>query len=56
MPDSDANLPKFKAYTDGDSMPPVEPEDIKRTSEYDCTHSQVGVDGLKMAAGSAERV
>jgi len=38
MPDSDANLPKFKAYTDGESIPPVEPEDIKRTWEYDRTH------------------
>ena len=45
MPNSDADLPKFKAYKDGESIPPVDPEDIKRTWEYDRTHSLVGPDG-----------
>jgi hypothetical protein len=30
MPNSDADLPKFKVYKDGESIPPVDPEDIKR--------------------------
>jgi hypothetical protein len=40
MTDSDANIPK-----EGDPIPPVDPEDIKRTWEYDRTHSKVGANG-----------
>ena len=34
MTDSDVNVPEFKDYEDGESIPPVDPKDIKRTWEY----------------------
>ena len=30
MSNSDANVPKFKEFQDGEPIPPVDPEDVKR--------------------------
>jgi hypothetical protein len=42
---ADPGAPKFKTYAEGQSIPSVDPEDIKRTWEYDRTHSKVGANG-----------
>jgi hypothetical protein len=47
MTDSEANVPKFKDYKDGDPIPPADPEDIRRTWEYDRTHSLVGANSCQ---------
>jgi hypothetical protein len=48
MADTDIpNIPKFKTYAEGEAIPPVDPEDIKRMWEYEHTHRQVGADGGK---------
>jgi hypothetical protein len=48
MADTDIpDIPKFKTYAEGEAIPPLDPEDIKRMWEYERTHSQVGADGGK---------
>lgn len=42
---------KVKAYNDGQSIPSVDPEDLRRTWEYDRTHSRVGANGCEWLAG-----
>jgi len=37
--------PKFKTYKEGEPIPPVDSEDIRRTWEYDRTHNPVGTKG-----------
>jgi hypothetical protein len=49
---ADISIPKFKTYAEGEPIPPVDPEDIKRVWEYERTHSRVGA-WLEMAARPA---
>ena len=42
---ADLRAPKFKTYAEGELIPSVDPEDIKRTWEYDRTHSKMGANG-----------
>jgi len=51
MANADTPIPKFKAYADGEPIPPVDPEDIKRMCEYERTHSRVGANGCKWLQG-----
>jgi len=34
---ADTDIPKFKTYAEGEPIPPVDPEDIKRMWEYEHT-------------------
>lgn len=45
---ADASIPHFKTYAEGEPIPPVDPEDIKRKWEFERTHSRVGIDGWKL--------
>jgi hypothetical protein len=47
MANGDTPIPKFKTYAEGELIPSVHPEDLKRTWEYDRTHSQVGSNGCQ---------
>jgi hypothetical protein len=40
-----SNAPKFKSYEEGEAIPSVDPDHIKRAWEYDHTHSVVGSSG-----------
>ena len=59
MADADASIPKFKNYAEGESIPTVDPEDIKRMHDYERTHTKVNsigwqwLQGLKEALGPA---
>jgi hypothetical protein len=48
---ADTDIPKFKTYADGEAIPSVDPEDIKRMWEYERTHSRVGVNGCEWLQG-----
>jgi len=48
---ADSSIPKFKAYSEGEAIPPVDPEDIKRMHEYERTHSKVGANGCQWLQG-----
>ncbi len=41
------SLPPFKTYAEGEAIPAVEPEQIKRMWEFKRTHSRAGTDGWK---------
>jgi hypothetical protein len=41
MANADASIPNFKTYAEGEAIPPVRSEDIKRMYEYEHTHSTV---------------
>ena len=43
---ADTDIPKFKTYADGDPIPPVDPEDLKRRWNIK----------IPFASGSAELV
>jgi hypothetical protein len=51
MADADASIPKFKTYAEGESIPPVDPQDIKRIWDYEHTHSRVGANGCQWLQG-----
>jgi hypothetical protein len=44
---ADPSIPNFKTYAEGESISPIDPEDIKRMWDYERTHSKVGIDGWK---------
>lgn len=48
---ADTDIPKFKTYAEGEPIPPVDPEDIKRMHEYERTHSKVGANGCQWLQG-----
>jgi hypothetical protein len=48
---ADASIPKFKNYTEGEPIPPVDPEDIKRMWEYERTHTKVNSIGWQWLQG-----
>ena len=45
MTDADNTAIKFKAYTNGEPIPSVDSDDIRKTWEYDRTHSRVNANG-----------
>lgn len=47
MMDANNSEIKFKTYTDGEPIPSVDPEDIRKTWEYDRTHSRVRANGCE---------
>jgi hypothetical protein len=51
MANADTPIPKFKEYGEGEPIPPVDPEDIKRMCEYERTHSRVGSNGWQWLQG-----
>jgi hypothetical protein len=51
MADATSPIPKFKAYAEGESIPPVDPEDIKRMWEYERTHTKVNAIGWQWLQG-----
>jgi hypothetical protein len=48
---ADTDIPKFKTYAEGEPIPPVDPDDIKRMWEYESTHSRVGANGCQWLQG-----
>ena len=44
---ADTDIPKFKTYADGEPIPSVDPEDIKRMWEYERTRGRVGANGCE---------
>jgi Ni/Co efflux regulator RcnB len=48
---ADSDIPEFKTYAEGELIPPVDSEDIKRISEYERTHSRVGSNGWEWLQG-----
>jgi hypothetical protein len=48
---ADIDIPKFKTYAEGEPIPPVDPEDIKRMHEYQRTQSRVGANGCEWLQG-----
>jgi hypothetical protein len=48
---ADTHIPNFKNYAEGEPIPPVDPEDIKRMHEYERTHSKVGANGCQWLQG-----
>jgi len=53
---ADASIPKFKNYTEGEPIPPVDPEDIKRMWEYERTHTKVNSIGWQWLQGLKQRL
>jgi hypothetical protein len=51
MANAGTPIPKFKAYAEGQPIPPVDPKDIKRMCEYKRTHSRVGANGCQWLQG-----
>jgi hypothetical protein len=51
MAGADTPIPKFKAYAEGEPIPPVDPGDIKCICEYQRTHSRVGANGYQWLQG-----
>jgi hypothetical protein len=48
---ADTDIPNFKNYAEGEAIPPVDPEDIKRMWEYEHTRSRVGANGCQWLQG-----
>jgi hypothetical protein len=48
---ADTDIPKFKTYAEGELIPSVDPEDIKRMWEYERTHTRVGANGCEWLQG-----
>lgn len=48
---ADTDISKFKNYVEGESIPLVDPEDIKRMHEYERTQSRVGANGCQWLQG-----
>ena len=48
---ADTDIPKFKTYAEGEPIPPVDPEDIKRMHEYERAQSRVGANGWELLQG-----
>jgi hypothetical protein len=48
---ADTDIPKFKTYAEGEAIPPVNPEGIKRVWEYEHTPSRVGANGFQWLQG-----
>jgi hypothetical protein len=51
MANADTPLPKFKNYAEGEPIPTVDPEDIKRMHEYERTHTKVNAIGWQWLQG-----
>jgi hypothetical protein len=48
---ADDSIPNYKDYKEGEPIPSVDPEDIKRMWEYERTHSRVGANGCQWLQG-----
>jgi hypothetical protein len=48
---ADTDIPNFKNYAEGEPIPPVDAEDIKRMWEYERTHTKVNAIGWQWLQG-----